>query len=93
MRNKNEETGFQRLFSSVYGLKFLGPPPPQLKDRMADEMQTFYFFIKLFLRSYLNLAPSLSRPFLLYLIGLWWLDWWVTLWVVTLGCGSHCGWG
>ena len=43
MRNKNEETGFQRLFSSVYGLKFLGPPPPQLKDRMADEMQTFYF--------------------------------------------------
>ena len=34
-------------------------------------------------------APSLSRLFLLYLIGLQWLGWWVTPWVVGLGCGSH----
>lgn len=44
MINKNEETGFQILFSSVYVLIFLGPPPPLLKDRMADEVQTFFFF-------------------------------------------------
>lgn len=34
-------------------------------------------------------APSLSRPFLLYLIGLQWLGQWVIPWVVGLGCGSH----